>query len=356
MHLPLQSAPAFLLCVAYAQHSGSPGINFPIFASIPETSFSCAGRADGYYADQEARCQAYHMCASDTKYSFLCPNETLFSQIQLTCDWYNIVDCDKAHTAYDLNIKNKQASFEASKKYEDGPNLRFDVFVPGEGSGRSRSHNVDVGRDTVATDRVDISSQQNIFENAEQSRNNNVSFINKKKNKPTAERKGTTRSFPTSFPTRQKNSNFFRPRFSSGNSRQVSIITNQKHGQGTTKIPKFVFHSVPGINFNFNTFHQISETHPSENSAKAPNTKLKTIVKSVERTSQQLPEETAAQFRRPTILKSKPKNTFPLGLQETPEELSPARMVFTSLKAAMEKTNKDIKKSMKPFSGETSIM
>ena len=169
MHLPCQSALAFLLCVAYAQHSGLPGVNFPIFASIPETSFSCAGRADGYYADQDAQCQAYHMCASNTKFSFLCPNETLFSQIQLTCDWYNIVDCDQAHTAYHLNIKNKQASFEASKKYEDGPNIRFDVFVLGEGSGRNGENNVSTGR---ATDRVDISSQENIFGNAEQSQNN----------------------------------------------------------------------------------------------------------------------------------------------------------------------------------------
>ena len=42
-------------------------------------------KVEGYYADPEADCQAFHICASDghsglTKYSFLCPNGTIFKQ------------------------------------------------------------------------------------------------------------------------------------------------------------------------------------------------------------------------------------------------------------------------------------
>merc|ERR1712106_1281942 len=62
---------------------GVPGDDYPILAEVPETSFLCDGQADGgYYADPEAECQAFHICANDgngglTKYSFLCPNGTL---------------------------------------------------------------------------------------------------------------------------------------------------------------------------------------------------------------------------------------------------------------------------------------
>merc|ERR1719458_899237 len=59
---------------------GVPGDDYPIFSTVPETSFLCDGQADGgYYSDPEAECQAFHICANDgtggrTKYSFLCPN------------------------------------------------------------------------------------------------------------------------------------------------------------------------------------------------------------------------------------------------------------------------------------------
>merc|ERR1711892_1503131 len=65
---------------------GVPGDDYPIFAEVPESSFVCDGQADGgYYADPEAECQAFHICTADgagglAKYSFLCPNGTLFNQ------------------------------------------------------------------------------------------------------------------------------------------------------------------------------------------------------------------------------------------------------------------------------------
>jgi hypothetical protein len=60
-------------------------------AEIPaDLAFSCQGRRYGYYADVEANCQVFHICmgqdqgeASDGKFSFLCPNQTLFNQVSV---------------------------------------------------------------------------------------------------------------------------------------------------------------------------------------------------------------------------------------------------------------------------------
>merc|ERR550534_1248718 len=88
---------------------GVPGDDYPIFAEVPETSFLCDGQTEGgYYADPEAECQAFHICGSDgngglTKYSFLCPNGTLFNQQYFVCDWWFNVDCSLAEQFYSLN-------------------------------------------------------------------------------------------------------------------------------------------------------------------------------------------------------------------------------------------------------------
>merc|ERR1712106_536123 len=88
---------------------GVPGDDYPIFSDVPETSFLCDGQVDGgYYADPEAECQAFHICASDgngglTKYSFLCPNGTMFQQQYFVCDWWFNVDCSLAEQFYSLN-------------------------------------------------------------------------------------------------------------------------------------------------------------------------------------------------------------------------------------------------------------
>merc|ERR1711892_1391020 len=91
---------------------GVPGDDYPIFSEVPETSFLCDGQAEGgYYADPEAECQAFHICANDgngglTKYSFLCPNGTLFQQQYFVCDWWFNVDCSLAELLYSLNEEN----------------------------------------------------------------------------------------------------------------------------------------------------------------------------------------------------------------------------------------------------------
>jgi len=97
---------------------GIPGDDYPIFSEVPDTSFICDGQVDGgYYSDPEADCQAFHICAGDgtgglTKYSFLCPNGTLFNQQYFICDWWFNVDCSLAESFYSLNeeIAEEQAA------------------------------------------------------------------------------------------------------------------------------------------------------------------------------------------------------------------------------------------------------
>jgi len=88
---------------------GIPGEDYPIFAEVPESAFSCDGQVDGgYYADPEAQCQVFHICTADgqgglAKYSFLCPNGTIFNQNYFICDWWFNFDCAEAEGLYSLN-------------------------------------------------------------------------------------------------------------------------------------------------------------------------------------------------------------------------------------------------------------
>merc|ERR1719312_1837572 len=88
---------------------GNPGEDYPIYAEVPDTSFTCEGRVEGgYYADTEAECQPFHVCSADrdgglAKNSFLCPNGTLFNQENFVCEYWFNVDCSQAESFYGLN-------------------------------------------------------------------------------------------------------------------------------------------------------------------------------------------------------------------------------------------------------------
>merc|ERR1712106_68321 len=116
---------------------GVPGDDYPIFAEVPETSFLCDGQVDGgYYADPEAECQAFHICAGDgtgglTKYSFLCPNVTLFSQPYFVCDWWFNVDCSIAEEFYSLNDE-----YAAEREANSPAGAGGDQYAGGQGGGR----------------------------------------------------------------------------------------------------------------------------------------------------------------------------------------------------------------------------
>jgi len=108
---------------------GVPGEDYPIYSEVPESGFVCDGQVDGgYYADPEAECQVFHICTSDGKgglgkYSFLCPNGTIFNQNYFICDWWFNFDCSEAETLYSINddIASERAALaeegEASDAY-----------------------------------------------------------------------------------------------------------------------------------------------------------------------------------------------------------------------------------------------
>merc|ERR1712141_16519 len=110
---------------------GVPGEDYPIFVNPPDTGFDCGEQIEGYYADQDADCQAFHICGNDgtgslIKYSFLCPNGTLFNQQYFICDWWFNVDCSQAQDFYSLNADIAAAAAAANDNRE-GRNLDLSV-------------------------------------------------------------------------------------------------------------------------------------------------------------------------------------------------------------------------------------
>jgi len=102
---------------------GVPGEDYPIFVTPPDTGFDCDEQIEGYYADQDADCQAFHICGNDgsgslIKYSFLCPNGTLFNQQYFICDWWFNVDCSQAQDFYSLNADIAAAAAAANDDRE----------------------------------------------------------------------------------------------------------------------------------------------------------------------------------------------------------------------------------------------
>merc|ERR1711892_1619031 len=108
---------------------GEPGEDYPIYSEVPETSFTCDGQVEGgYYSDPEAECQAFHICGGGSagsliKYSFLCPNGSLFNQEYFVCDWWFNVDCSQAENFYSLNDEiaaEREANSPGQGQYDGG--------------------------------------------------------------------------------------------------------------------------------------------------------------------------------------------------------------------------------------------
>merc|ERR1712157_527364 len=116
------SDPAGALDMLQNAIPGVPGEDYPIYAEVPESGFSCDGQVDGgYYSDPEAECQVFHICTADgagglAKYSFLCPNGTIFNQNYFICDWWFNFDCAQAEDLYSLNddIAAERAEIDAA--------------------------------------------------------------------------------------------------------------------------------------------------------------------------------------------------------------------------------------------------
>jgi len=62
----------------------------------------------GYYADEAAGCQVFHVCHDVLVSSFLCPIGSTFSQKLLTCDWWTKVDCSSTRRYFEMNRDSYQ--------------------------------------------------------------------------------------------------------------------------------------------------------------------------------------------------------------------------------------------------------
>ncbi|XP_012522690.2 uncharacterized protein LOC105828747 isoform X2 [Monomorium pharaonis] len=87
---------------------GEPGIDYPAYTRLPQTGFTCEGRSRGYYADEAAGCQVFHVCHDVLVSSFLCPIGSTFSQKLLTCDWWTKVDCASTRRYLEVNRDSYQ--------------------------------------------------------------------------------------------------------------------------------------------------------------------------------------------------------------------------------------------------------
>ncbi|KAM8706320.1 hypothetical protein ACLKA7_010575 [Drosophila subpalustris] len=111
--------------------------NFKAKVDLPPTSFSCARQKHfpGLYADTDLGCMVFHVCALTddgmVRKSFLCPENTLFDQTILKCNWWFYVDCSSSTSVYDSNIpisKSYQlmksltyfSKYNGQKKDQDG--------------------------------------------------------------------------------------------------------------------------------------------------------------------------------------------------------------------------------------------
>ncbi|KAH8301166.1 hypothetical protein KR018_004672 [Drosophila ironensis] len=113
-------------------------------------NFSCANKTYGYYADVENDCQIFHVCLPVTyadgrentfRWSFICPEDTIFSQESFTCMRREdmTIECADSSRYYELNgnfggsieEENKPASVESEQ-----PDKEESDAKPGPGADR----------------------------------------------------------------------------------------------------------------------------------------------------------------------------------------------------------------------------
>ncbi|GAB6030993.1 hypothetical protein CHUAL_007814 [Chamberlinius hualienensis] len=96
---------------------------YPQFSHIPVTSFSCQSYPfSGFFADMLTGCQVYHRCEDDgRRSSYLCPNQTIFNQQTLVCDWWYNVECSTSGQHYHVNYEKFSSPVQVSLPYRSPP-------------------------------------------------------------------------------------------------------------------------------------------------------------------------------------------------------------------------------------------
>ncbi|XP_075163377.1 uncharacterized protein LOC142236012 [Haematobia irritans] len=95
-------------------------------------NFSCANKTYGYYADVDNDCQIFHVCLPVTyadgkentfRWSFICPEETVFSQESFTCMRPEdmTISCEDSLSYYELNRNFGMVDSETEKETNEAP-------------------------------------------------------------------------------------------------------------------------------------------------------------------------------------------------------------------------------------------
>ncbi|KAK8772329.1 hypothetical protein V5799_024427 [Amblyomma americanum] len=106
-----------------------------------EAGFSCEGRIFGYYGDP-SNCSLFHYCEpfADPENNqfvlhaaYLCPNETVFNQLSLTCAYaHEALPCRRAPEYYYINSHVVPADSGAAQETQHGSHSASCVDSPGD--------------------------------------------------------------------------------------------------------------------------------------------------------------------------------------------------------------------------------
>ncbi|CAH0717044.1 unnamed protein product, partial [Brenthis ino] len=119
IELEVQSGNLLKMLREMVNQTAAESLNLPANAtSIRENitdTFSCENRTYGYYADVDNECQIFHVCLPSQmpsgrnvtyRWSFICPQETIFNQEVLVCTRErDSIPCEDSPNYYDLNME-----------------------------------------------------------------------------------------------------------------------------------------------------------------------------------------------------------------------------------------------------------
>ncbi|BFF98133.1 titin [Drosophila madeirensis] len=106
-------------------------------------NFSCANKTYGYYADVENECQIFHVCLPVTyadgrentfRWSFICPEDTIFSQESFTCMRREdmTIECEDSARYYELNGNFGGAAVQEEEKQQEQQQQTAAIAEPEE--------------------------------------------------------------------------------------------------------------------------------------------------------------------------------------------------------------------------------